>query len=136
MRPRPVPLPDAIATTAFAFRGYDVANLGRTPELLDHPAYGPAVEAALREGSDLCRQATGRPADLVGRVRRREESRGLATYAEDIALIVSASVAQVRLLEEHFGAPLRRAKLAFGYSLGELSALIAAGVFELRDLLR
>src|SRR3954447_15186995 len=98
MHPRPVPLPDAIPTTAFAFRGYDVANLGRTPELLDHPAYGPTVEAALREAADACRAVTGRPADLVGRVRRREESRGLDTYAEDVALVVAASVAQVRLL--------------------------------------
>ena len=29
---------------AFAFRGYNVTNLGRTPELLEHPAYGPIVE--------------------------------------------------------------------------------------------
>jgi [acyl-carrier-protein] S-malonyltransferase len=129
-------LPDTIPTTAFAFRGYDIANLGRTPELLDHPAYGPTVEAALREGSDVCRAATGRTTDLVGRVRRREETRGLDTYAEDVALVVSVSIAQVRLLEERFAAPLRRAKLAFGYSLGELSALIAAGVYGLADLLR
>ncbi len=133
---RPFSLPEAIPTAAFAFRGYDVANLGRTPELLDHPAYGPTVEAALREAGDACRAATGRPADLVGRVRRREETRGLDTYAEDVALVVAASVAQVRLLEDRFAAPLRRARLAFGYSLGELSALIAAGVYGLADLLR
>ena len=27
-----------ISTTAIAFRGYDVTNLGRSPELLEHPA--------------------------------------------------------------------------------------------------
>ena len=32
--------------------------------------------------------------------------------------------------------PMPRAKLAFGYSLGEASALIAAGVFEMKHLLR
>jgi hypothetical protein len=26
---------------AFAFRGYNLTNLGRTPELLAHPAFGP-----------------------------------------------------------------------------------------------
>ena len=31
------------ATTAFCFRGYNNTNLGRTPELLDHPAYGPVL---------------------------------------------------------------------------------------------
>jgi len=133
---RSLPLPDALATTALAFRGYNVANLGRTPELLDHPAYGSVVQDALREASDVCRLATGRPCDLVTRVRKREETRGLDTYAEDIALIAGASVAQMRLLELHFNAPMSRAKLAFGYSLGEASALIAAGVFEMKHLLR
>ena len=136
MRSRPAPLPDSLSTTAFAFRGYNITNLGRTPELLDHPVYGPAVEAALREGSEVCREVTGRPVDLVGRVRRREETQDLSTYAEDVALIMSVSVAQVRLLEERFGAPLGRARLAFGYSLGEASALVAAGVFPLADLMR
>jgi [acyl-carrier-protein] S-malonyltransferase len=41
----------------------------------------------------------------------------------------------VRILEEHFSVPMRQARLAFGYSLGEASALIAAGSFG-PDLLR
>jgi hypothetical protein len=32
---------EGIRATAFAFRGYNVTNLGRTPELLAHPSYGP-----------------------------------------------------------------------------------------------
>src|SRR4051794_12308882 len=32
-----------IGTASFAFRGYDVTNLGRSPELLAHQAYGPVV---------------------------------------------------------------------------------------------
>ena len=133
---RPATIPESLSTTAFAFRGYNITNLGRTPELLDHPAYGPVIEAALREGSEVCAAATGRPVDLVDRVRRRDETRDLSTYAEDVALIVSVSVAQIRLLEEQFGIRFRDAKLAFGYSLGEASALIAAGVYTLPDLLR
>src|SRR2546421_688582 len=46
----PNPLGHHPGVTAFAFRGYNVTNLGRTPELLDHPAYGPVVRAALSEG--------------------------------------------------------------------------------------
>jgi [acyl-carrier-protein] S-malonyltransferase len=73
---------------------------------------------------------------LVDRVRRREETAGLSSYAEDVALITSVSIAQVRILAERFQAPIRKAKLAFGYSLGEASALIAAEVYALGDLLR
>lgn len=132
---RLLPLPDVLATTAFAFRGYNVANLGRTPELLDHPAYGPVVEDALREGSAICTAATGRPCDLVERVRKHIETRDLSTYAEDVALIVSVSVAQMRILHEQFNAPFEKGRLAFGYSLGEASALIAAEMFEMKHLL-
>jgi [acyl-carrier-protein] S-malonyltransferase len=133
---RRVPLHEGLRTTAFAFRGYDVANLGRTPELLEHPLFGPVVAEALQQGSEAASEVTGRPVDLVERVRRRDETRDLSTYAADVALIVSASVAQVRLLEKHFNIALNHARLAFGYSLGEASALIATGMFPFRDLLR
>jgi [acyl-carrier-protein] S-malonyltransferase len=133
---RPLPLPDRLATTAFAFRGYNVTNLGRTPDLLEHPVYGPVVEDALREGSAVCAAAIGRPCDLVARVRRRQESKGLDTYPEDIALIASVSLAQIRIFEKQFAAPFTRGRLAFGYSLGEASALIAAQMFEMRHLLK
>ena len=33
-----------LSQAAFAFRGYNITNLGRTPELLAHPAYGRVVE--------------------------------------------------------------------------------------------
>ena len=75
---RPIPLPESLPTTAFAFRGYDVANLGRTPELLDHPAYGPVIESALREGSEAAEmtnvsKATARA--LTARSRRSRRQR-------------------------------------------------------------
>jgi [acyl-carrier-protein] S-malonyltransferase len=136
MKPRPDHFLNHPHATAFAFRGYNTTNLGRTPELLERPDYGPVVEDALREGSEVCAKAIGRPVDLVSRVRRREETRDLTTYAEDVALVVSVELAQMRLLEQRFGMPMRDAKLAFGYSLGEAAALIAAGMYEMKDLLR
>jgi [acyl-carrier-protein] S-malonyltransferase len=124
-----------LGVTAFAFRGYNVANLGRTPELLAHPAYGGIVAAALTEGGQICAEGVGRRVDLVARVRERRETAGLASFAEDVALIVAVEVAQIRLLAEFFDVRFAGARLAFGYSLGEAAALIAAGVYELRDLL-
>jgi [acyl-carrier-protein] S-malonyltransferase len=125
-----------LGQTAFAFRGYNVTNLGRTPELLAHPAYGPIVEEHLRAGGEHCADVIKRPVDLVSRVRERRETRGLGDYAEDVAMIVAVEIAQLRLLEEFFGITLPQARLAFGYSLGECTALIGAGVYEWADLLR
>src|SRR6185503_13180906 len=45
-------------------------------------------------------------------------------------------LAQLRVLKEFFGIELTHAKLAFGYSLGEAVALMAAGVYEMQHLLR
>lgn len=125
-----------MSRTAFAFRGYNVTNLGRTPELLAHWAYGPIVEAYLRSASELCADIIKRPVDLVDRVRAGRETTGLAEYAEDIALIVAVEMAQIQLLEEFFGIRLAQARLAFGYSLGECTALMATGVYPTHDLLR
>src|SRR5262245_20690321 len=46
-----------ISTAALAFRGYDVANLGRSAELLAHRVYGPLVHGVLNEASVLCSDA-------------------------------------------------------------------------------
>ncbi len=131
----PDELRSRIDTAAFAFRGYNVVNLGRTPELLAHPAYGALVEATLREVSQVSSEALGRPMDLAVRVRDRRETRDLTTYAEDVALIIAVETAQLRILQQFFGITVQGSKLAFGYSLGEAGALIAAGVFELQHLL-
>ncbi len=42
------PLQSRLGRAAFAFRGYNVTNLGRTPELLAHPIYGRIVATHLR----------------------------------------------------------------------------------------
>ena len=50
-------------------------------------------------------------------------------------MIVAADLAQVELLEEFHGVRFREAKLAYGYSLGELSAVACAGVFTMAEVL-
>jgi [acyl-carrier-protein] S-malonyltransferase len=127
-------LQSKIATTAFAFRGYNTTNLGRTPELLAHPTYGRTVRRYLRRGSEICAEHIGRPVDLVDTVLRRDEP-GMDRYAEAMTLIVAADLAQVELLEEFHGVRFREAKLAYGYSLGELSAGACAGVFSMAEVL-
>jgi len=127
-------LRDQLATTAFAFRGYNVTNLGRSDELLADPDYGPVVERHLREASEICAGIAGRPVDLVRRVRQRQET-DLDTYAEAVTLIVAMEMAQIALLEEVHQVPYGEARLAFGYSLGELVALAAGDAYDMDQAL-
>lgn len=122
-------------STAFAFRGYNIKNLGRTPELLDHPAYGSIVERCLRDASEITADTLRRPVDLVARVRSRIESDGLRHYPEDVGFILAVEMAQLQLLKEFFGITIDQARWCTGYSLGEAGALIATGVYEMADLL-
>src|SRR6516225_1425493 len=108
-----------LRNSAFAFRGYNISNLGRTPELLAHPAYGPIMTQFLREGSEICADVIKQPVDLLGRVREGRETRDLQDYPEDVALIVSVEMAQLKLLDEFFGLSISKAKVALGNSLGE-----------------
>jgi len=124
-----------LANAALAFRGYNVANLGRTAELLATPAYAGTVTAYLDEASDICGEATGRKVDLLQRVRDGREPT-LAEYAESIVLIVAMEHAQLQLLRDCFGIDYHKARVSIGFSLGEISALVAGGSFTLRDALR
>jgi [acyl-carrier-protein] S-malonyltransferase len=132
MSPSP---PFRIANTAFAFRGYNITNLGRTPELLSHPAYGATVRRYLKRCSEICSDVTGRGVDLAALVTQKIEP-GLDHYAEAIGLIFAAELAQVQILEEFHGVHFREAKLSYGYSLGELAAVACGGVFDWGDVLR
>lgn len=127
-------LKDRLVVAAFAFRGYNTTNLGRTPELLEHPAYGPVVERCLREASAICAEAARRPVDLVARVRDRREST-LESFAEDIGLIIGVELAHIEILRDQFDVRYRRARLGVGYSLGEITALVCSGVFKLEAVL-
>ncbi len=131
----PKELKDRLPAAALAFRGYNVTNLGRSAELLEHPAYGPVVRKCLQDGSEVCAELTHGKVDLITRVRERRETT-LETYGEAIALIMAMEHAQLRLLEEFFGIAKRSAKLSFGYSLGEVAALAEGGVVELGDAMR
>jgi [acyl-carrier-protein] S-malonyltransferase len=128
-------LADQIADTAFAFRGYNITNLGRTREFLRHRAYAPTMRRCLETAGGICADVIGRKVDLISRVEESREA-PLEEYAEAVALIAGAELAHVQLLEEFHGVPFAQAKLCFGYSLGELVAVSAAGVFALDEALR
>ena len=121
--------------TALALRGYNVTNLGRTGELLAHPAYAAIVERHLREASAVASEVLGRPVDLVARGRAGEET-SLEAYGDAIALIMAAEAAQLELLARHFGLDHRTARFSLGYSLGEIAALAAGGVIETTEAMR
>ena len=126
-------LPD-ITASAFAFRGYNTTNLGKTPELLAHAAYGPIVERHLRIASKILSDTLRRPTDLVARVRERREST-LDSFAEDIGLIIAVELAQLELLDQFFGLDYRASPMLLGYSLGEITALVAGGTFVVDQVL-
>lgn len=125
---------DRMEQAAFAFRGYNQTNLGRTPELLAHAKYGPIVERRLREAGEITGDTLHERVDLVERVRARREST-LDSFAADVGLIMAAELAQVELLEQLFAISYRHARLALGYSLGEVAALVCGGVYTLREVL-
>ena len=93
------------------------------------------VAPFLEEASETCAEVIGAPVDLAARIRRGEETT-LDTYAEAVAMIVAMEMAQIRLLKDFFGIEYAQARLAYGYSLGEVAALVAAGVIEMRHALR
>ncbi|MEM9187405.1 MAG: ACP S-malonyltransferase [Planctomycetota bacterium] len=129
------PIAELWPGAALAFRGYNTANLGRTDELLACPAYAPRVRARLDEAGAVCADILGRPVDLERRVREGREA-CLADYAEAVALVFATEAAQLDLLREAHGIDIATAELAFGYSLGELAALSAAGVLDGAEALR
>ena len=120
--------------SALAYRGYNVTNLGRTGELLASGAYRTIVTDELNRFGKVCAGYLGKEIDLVARVESGTETT-LEDYEEAITLIMAAEVAQLRLLQEVHGHDVSQAKLSFGYSLGELTALGCAGMFDLEDLL-
>src|SRR4051812_12583799 len=110
-----------LPTAALSFRGYNVTNLGRTPELLAHPTYGPRVEAQLRSVSAIASDALHRPVDLAAQVRAGKEPT-LAQYGEALALLLAVESVQLALVRELFDVPWNAAKFSFGFSLGEIGA--------------
>ncbi|MDZ4820244.1 MAG: ACP S-malonyltransferase [Planctomycetota bacterium] len=121
-------------SAAFAFRGYNTTNLGRTAEFLAHPVYGATVKRHLTEAAQICSHVVKRPIDLISRVQRNEEAT-LEEYDEAVALIVAVEMAQVQILRDHFAFDYSKVHMAFGYSLGEIAALVASNMLSLEDAL-
>ncbi len=126
-------LKQRVGTSVFAFRGYNQTNLGRSAELLAHPQYGPILESLLAEASSVLREATGRGTNLVRRVQQGDPTE-LSSFAEDIGVVLASSIAQIEALKTVWDVDYRSARFAFGYSLGEIAALVCSGVFSLRDV--
>lgn len=127
-------LRDGLANTALALRGYNVRNLGRSQELLQHELYGPRVAGWLEQGSEIASDLLSRPVDLVDQVTSGQEA-SLATYGEAVAMIMAMELAQLEILQQVFDIDYQQCQLGFGYSLGEITALVAAGVFTFADAL-
>ncbi|MCE9528121.1 MAG: hypothetical protein K8R36_18930 [Planctomycetales bacterium] len=120
---------------ALAFRGYNVTNLGRSRDLLEHGLYGPTVEKHLREISPVTAETLKREVDLVRFVREGKE-RSLETYGEALSLIVAMEMAQLELLRTFFDIDYAGAKLSFGYSLGEIAALVAGRIMDATEAIK
>jgi [acyl-carrier-protein] S-malonyltransferase len=133
-RVTPEVLRQRIGESALAFRGYDITNLGRSAELLAHPRYAQVVSRVLGQASQIASGALHRKIDLCEYVRASEPTT-LANFAEDVAMIVAMELAQVQILEECFEIPVREGRLSFGYSIGELAALVLGHTFRLDQLL-
>ena len=124
-----------LATTAFAFRGYNTTNLGLSAELMEIEVYRPIIEEYLNRGSAICGKIKGRSVDLVARVRERRDT-SLATYDEAVSMIVSMEMAHIEILRRLYDVDIAESQFAFGFSLGEIAALVAGGVLELEAALR
>ncbi len=114
---------------ALAFRGYNQTNWGRTPELYAHAIYRPTIAKWLARAGDICSRSIGKPVDLIARLDKGDEPL-LADYSEAVAIVMGVEMAQLELLEQHSGFCVSDARLAFGYSLGEVIAIAAAGLME------
>jgi [acyl-carrier-protein] S-malonyltransferase len=128
-------LRSCVSSSAFSFRGYDISNLGRSAELLTHPVYGPTLREWLEKADNACAEIRGRKMDLVDRVKEGRETT-LQTYPDAIALLMAVEIAQLRMLREFFGIEYLAAQVAFGYSMGEIAALVASGVLEFEEALQ
>ncbi|MBX7166332.1 MAG: hypothetical protein K1X74_08270 [Pirellulales bacterium] len=127
-------LRERLSNTAFAFRGYNVENLGRTKELLEHRVFGSVMAEQLSEASRICSDCLHEEVNLIDHVRSGRPSTP-EVFPIDMALIAAVELAHVRLLEQFFDISYFKAKFALGYSLGEVVALIASGVYRLEDIL-
>lgn len=127
--------PAAIAQSSLAFRGYNVENLGRSHELWQDARYRETIQRRLQEGSVGAARWLRREVDLESYVVQQREPT-LSEYGEAASLIVAMSMAQLDCLRSVHGIDWTASRLLFGYSLGELTSLVAGGALELGEALR
>ncbi len=120
--------------SVLSFRGYNVTNHGRTLALLDSAEHGPVVRRWLEQGSTIATNQLGRPVDLVA-ITRSQRLSTLENYPEDLALIIVVELAHLELLERALDCNVRDFGCLMGYSLGEIAAVVAAGVYPLAGAL-
>jgi [acyl-carrier-protein] S-malonyltransferase len=133
-KPQAAELRKLIGSCALAFTGYGSTNLGRSGDLLAHPAYGPRVREVLKEASEICSETRGARVDLAARIEARA-GWTLESLPEDVATVLAMEIVQIELMESFFGIPIREACLSFGFSLGEVSAVVVGGVFTMPQVL-
>jgi [acyl-carrier-protein] S-malonyltransferase len=124
-----------LPVTALAFRGYNVTNLGRTGELLANRVFGPSVERQLRTVSAAASDLLHRHVDLVAQIRSQQETT-LESYGEALALVLGVESIQLSLLRECFDVDPAQARFSFGFSLGEVGAVIHGGILDLAAALQ
>ena len=125
---------DQLHQTVLAFRGYNVTNAGRTAELFKEADLAPILEQHLKRASEFASDVLKRKVDLVQSAREGRAS-SLATYPEDLAMIVAVELAQVEALQNRLDVELTEFGVLVGYSLGEITAVIAAEIFSFESAL-
>jgi [acyl-carrier-protein] S-malonyltransferase len=96
---------------------------------LARPAYAATITRHLQSMSDVASDTLHRRVDLVARVKAAEETT-LETYGDAVAMLVAVEVAQLELLQKCFGIDYHAARFSFGYSLGEIAALVAGDIID------
>ena len=114
-------------TRAFLFPGQGSQKIGMGKELAD--AFAPAREV-FQEVDDALSQK-------LSRIMWEGPESDLVLTENAQPAIMAASIAVVRILEKEMGLDVaKHAYLVAGHSLGEYSALCAAGAFSLADTAR
>ena len=114
------------ALTAFLFPGQGAQSVGMTADLY---ADSPAARAVFDEADD----ALG---ERLSEVAFNGPAEALTLSHNAQPAILAASVACLRAAEERMGAAFPQPAFAAGHSLGEYTALVAAGVLALADAVR
>ena len=114
------------ALRAFLFPGQGAQRVGMAADLY---AASPAARAVFDEADDALGE---RLSDVV--FNGPAEALTLSHNAQPA--ILTASVACLRAAEEHLGAAFPQPAFAAGHSLGEYTALVAAGALALGDAVR